>query len=149
MKNLAFSAIAFTIVSQIIYMAGAFADMPYYTDPAYAAVWSKVMMPSSGSPPTEFFLLTIAANLAMGAIFAYGYSIAVKAFTKDKAFQAEKPWKIGAKYGLFVFALNAMGMLTLPLLVNIPFSLSISWAFQGLAAMLLSGAATGIIYGRK
>ncbi len=148
-KNLIVSAIVFTIISQIIYTLGAFADMPYYTDPAYAGVWSRIMMPASGAPPTEFFLLTIIANLALGLIFAYSYSLVVKAFTKDKAFKAEKPWKTGAKFGLFVFALNGMGMLTLPLLVNVPFSLSISWTLQGLAAMVPAGAAIGIIYGRK
>jgi hypothetical protein len=149
MKNLAFSAIAFMIISQIIYTAGAFADMGYYADPAYAAVWSRLMMPSSGAPPAEFFLLTIMANLIMGAIFAYGYSLVVKAFTKDRAFQAEKPWKTGAKYGFFVFAINAMGVLTLPMLVNVPFALAFSWAVQSLVALPLAGAATGIVVGRK
>lgn len=148
-KKLALSAIAFTVISQITYTLGAFADMPYYANPEYAAVWSKIMMPSQGAPPAEFFALSTSATLALGCVFSYGYSFVVKAFIKDKAFSAEKPWKTGVKYGIFVFALTAPGMLTLPLLVNIPFGLALSWVLQGLAAMLLSGAAAGMVYGRK
>ncbi len=149
LKNIMLSAVAFVILGQAVHTLGAFADMGYYADPSLSGVWSRIMMPSSAPPPFEFYALSAMASLATGLVFAYGYSLVVKAFTKDKAFNAEKPWKTGAKYGLFAFALTAIGTLSVPLLVNLPFALAFSWTIQGLLSMVLSGAATGMIFGRK
>jgi len=139
------AALAYAVIAQAVHIAGAIADMPYYTDPAYFAVWSPVMMPGAAPPPAEFYMLSIGSGIVMGAIFAYGYSLVGKALRGGKSFKAEKPWQTGAKYGLLVFGLAGLSSLTMPMLFNIPFALAFSWSVQALAICLLSGAAVGKI----
>lgn len=145
-RKLLLGALSYAVIAQAVHFAGAMADMPYYADPAYSAVWSPVMMPAAEPPPASFYALSIGSGIVMGAIFAYGYSLVGKALRGGKSFKAEKPWRTGAKYGLLVFGLAGLSSLTMPLLFNIPLSLAISWAVQGLFICLLSGAVAGKIY---
>ncbi|VVC02183.1 Uncharacterised protein [uncultured archaeon] len=107
------------------------------------------MMPGPAPPPAEFYGLSILAALVMGAIFAAGFSLVGNAFASRKSFRADKPEMMGAKYGVFVFALAGLSSLTMPLLFNVPFSLALSWTLQSLAICVLAGAATGRLIGRK
>ena len=146
-KKILLAALSYAVIGQAVYFAGAIADMPYYTNPAYSAVWSPIMMPGPAPPPAQFYILSIGSSIVMGAIFAYGYMLVGKAIRGGKSFKAEKPWQTGAKYGLLVFALAGLSNLTLPLLINIPFSLALSWTVQSAAVCLLAGAVAGRING--
>ncbi len=147
-RKLLLSTIAFTVIFQISHMAGAFLDMPYYTDAGMAGVWSKIMMPGP-APPAEFYLLSIFSSMVIGAIFSFGFTLVGHSFASKHAFKADPPHIVGAKYGLFVFALAGFGNLTMPLLFNIPFGLAFSWALQSLVTYVLAGAAAGKILGKK
>jgi|SRR3989344_814634 len=148
-KKLLLAAIAYAAVSQIVMSLGAvLVDMPYYADPAYAGVWSRTMMPGQGPPPAEFYILSTVAALVMGAIFASVYPVVMDKLKGVKTFRSEEGWMTGMKYGLVVFLLAGLNMLTLPLLFNIPLALGFSWAAQSLASYLIAGALVGKIYGK-
>jgi hypothetical protein len=148
-KNIGIAAVAYALISTVVHAAGAIADMGYYANPVYSAVWSSIMMPGPAPPPAGFYLLSVCASLAMGAIFAYGYSLVCRAFVSNRAFRAEPPWKTGAKYGIFAFALSGLTTLTLPLILNVPSGIALSWTVQSLLAFLLAGAAAGAIFDKK
>lgn len=148
-KNLAFAAVAYAAIGQVIHVLGAMLDMGYYTNPAYASVWSPIMMPGPAPPPAEFYGISILAALVMGAIFAFGFTLVGNALASKKSFRADRAEMLGAKYGLFVFALAGLSSLTMPLLFNVPFGLALSWTLQSLAVCVLAGAATGRLMSRK
>ena len=45
--KLVICSVIVTIISEVVYWVGAIADMRYYTNSAYAEVWSKVMIRSA------------------------------------------------------------------------------------------------------
>ena len=147
-KNLFLAAIAFAVISQIVYMAGAFADMGYYTDAANASLWSKVMMPGPQPPGIEFYVLSVVFTLIAGFIFAYAYSITKQAFILKKSFKADRFWQVGIKFGLFLFFMTSLtGTLSMYLLLAVPSGLLLSWLAQGLVASLAAGVAFAKIIG--
>ncbi len=53
LRGVAITAVAMTILAQIVHTLESILTMGYYTDPAYFQVWSKVMMPAAGPPPAS------------------------------------------------------------------------------------------------
>ena len=147
-KKLALAAFAFAAISQFVHTIGSIADLPYYTDPANFALWSKVMMPGPQPPGMEFYALSIAVSLATGLIFAYAYMISKQAFVMKKSFKSDRFWKVGLKFVLFLFLLTCFtGILSMYLLFAIPMGLLLSWTAQGLAVSLAAGVAFARIIG--
>ncbi len=147
-KKLALAAVAFAIISELVYTLGAFADMGYYANAAYSALWSKIMMPGQQAPGAEFYILSIAVALITGFIFAYAYTITKQAFTMKKSFKSDRYWKVGLKFGLFLFLMaNLTGMLSIYLMIALPAGLLLSWMVQGLAVSLAAGVAFAKIIG--
>ena len=147
-KKLVLAAIAFAVISQIVYIAGAFADMGYYTDAANASLWSKVMMPGPQPPGMEFYALSIAFSLVSGLVFAYAYAITKQAFALKRSFKADRFWQIGLKFGLFLFLMTSLtGTLSMYLTFAVPSGLLLSWLAQGLVASLAAGVAFAKIIG--
>ncbi len=141
-KKLILAAFAFAVISQFVHMAGSISDMPYYTDPAHFSLWSPVMMPSAQPPGMEFYALSILVALASGLIFAYAYAISKSAFVLKKAFKSDRYWKVGLKFGIFLFLLTGFtGTLSMYLLFAVPSGLLFSWAVQSLVICLASGVA--------
>jgi len=131
-KGILISAILFAIVAQVIHTIGAFASMGYYTDPAYFALWSKLMMPAAGAPPTEFFVLTLALALITALFYAGAYAMLMKSIP-GKTYV-----KKGLVYGLLLFLVAIVpGYLSMALLINVPFALVAEWVLESLVALLI------------
>jgi len=133
-------AIAYVIIGQIVYIIGAMADMGYYTDPSYFAVWSKTMMPTAGPPGMEFYIMSMAFQFISGLLFALVYTIVSKSIPG-------KGWKNkGLMYGFLVFLIAGIpSTLSMILLINLPLGLILSWMLQGLVSYLLVGLVTAKI----
>lgn len=135
-KGIILSAVAVAILSQVIHTLGAIATMNFYLDPAFFPVWSKIMMPGAGAPPTEFYLLSLASSFIAGLLYAGGYSLLIKSIP-GKTFVTK-----GLHYGALLFAIAGIPMtLTLILLINLPFALLAAWAVESLTVSLLAGIA--------
>lgn len=140
-KKILLAAAAFVVISQIVHMAGALADMCYYSNPAYFMLWSPLMMPAQGPPPMDFYLFSIAFSLITGAIFAYAFLL-TKASFKEKSFL-----QAGVKFGLFLFLISGItSTLSMYLLFAVPAGLLFSWLAQGLIVFLAFGIAMARIF---
>ncbi len=127
-------AVMYVVISQLVFMLGAYADMAYYMDPAYYSVWSKLMMPSAGPPPIEFTATSVAFGIISGLLFALVYSV-VKGSVPGKEWGNK-----GLMYGFLVFLIAGIpSTLSLLLLINLPPGLVLSWMLQGFVTYLLAG----------
>ncbi|VVC01395.1 Uncharacterised protein [uncultured archaeon] len=135
-KKIILAAIAFAILSQIVHTLGAFADMGYYTDPAYFPLWSPLMMGAQGPPGTDFYAFSIVFSLITGTIFACMYFFMKSLFKQKTCLQR------GYKFGLFLFLVNGVtGTLSMYLIFAVPAMLLFSWLVQGLITSLAFGVA--------
>jgi len=134
--KLLFAAVLFTIISQVIHTVESFLTMSFYLDSNYFGVWSKIMMPGAGAPPTSFYVYSIVFTFISGLIFVF-------IFTKAKNVIKEKVWwKIGKKYGIVVWLLASIPWtLTSYLLINLPPMLLVYWSISSLIIYILSGIA--------
>jgi hypothetical protein len=132
-KKIIIASIITLIISQVIHTIGAVLTMNYYTDEAYAQVWSKIMMPAMGPPPVSFYIISMLSAFVFALIFVSVYDI----------FEASVPgktWKKkGLYYGSIVFLLTAQSYVTMSYLINLPGMLLLEWAFEGLILSLLAG----------
>jgi predicted neutral ceramidase superfamily lipid hydrolase len=135
LKNILISAVLFLAVSQIVHQLFAFAGMGYYTDPAYAGVWSKIMMPGPGAPPAEFYYLSIAVGFITALIYVVVYN-KIRAAIPGKTLMNK-----GLNYGLWIiFILGTVpGYLAMYLLINLPAGLVALWAAESLVIALVGG----------
>lgn len=125
----------FAIVAQVVHTASAAFTMGWYTDPAYFGLWSKIMMPAAGPPGAEFFIASLLANFAIGAIYSGAYSMLGKALPGKGVMK-------GLKYGALIFMLAVVPFtLTAYVLLAIPSALLLDWAVSDLVNLLLLGAA--------
>lgn len=130
------AAIAFLIISQVIHTLEAYVTMSYYTDPTYAAVWSKIMMPKAGPPPMEFYYISWTFSFITGLLFAGVYNVITKGIPGNTV--AKK----GLIYGLLIWLVGGLsGSLAMILLVNLPIDLIGYWTVSGLIVNLLAGVA--------
>jgi hypothetical protein len=135
------AAVIFTVISEIINMAGSFLTMNFYTDSNYFAVWSKIMMPAAGPPPSSFYYYSIAFTFISGLIFSFIFS-KVKDVKIDSLIKANVWWKNGTRYGIAVWLLASIPWtFTTYLLINLPSMLLVYWAISGLLVYILSGIA--------
>lgn len=124
----------FMIISQVVHTIGSFLTMDYYLDPAYFDVWSKVMMPTAGPPPTNFYVYSIMFVFIEGVLLSLVYAY-IKEGIPFKAW-----YKKGLIYGVILFLVAGIsGTLGLYLLVNLPLMLLVHWAIQTLIIELLGG----------
>ena len=127
-------AILYIIVSEIVMTLGAMADMNYYMDPNYLAVWSKIMMPTAGPPPAEFYYYGITFQLVTGLLFGIVYAV-IRGAVPGKGWKNK-----GLMYGFLVFLLAGIPTsLMLFMLINLPLGIILSWMLQSLVVYLLMG----------
>ena len=133
-KPILLASIAATIASFILHNIGSLLTMDYYANPAYSAIWSKIMMPAPGPPPLSFFIYALAFGLVECLIFASAYAILMKSIPgKTKTGK-------GLNYGALLFLLsNVPGSLAMYLLLSVPAVIIGIWAVEGLVVMLVSG----------
>lgn len=133
-KTVAVAAVVFAIVAQIVHTTGAVVTMGYYTNPAYFALWSNLMMPNQGPPGTDFLIASIIVNLAVGAILAGAYLV-LKPGIPGKGLRK------GINYGILLFLVAGVpGYLSTYLLLAVPAMLLLDWAVESLIIYLVLGA---------
>ena len=128
------AGIVYMIVSQIIHTLEAFGTMGYYLIPDYFQVWSKIMMPGMGPPGAEFYYYSFGFALVAGILFALVYALAGCCLPGSDM-------KRGAYYGFLIWLVAGIpSMLSLILLVNLPWDLVGIWTIIGLVVYLINGA---------
>ncbi|MBI4995028.1 hypothetical protein HZC21_05325 [Candidatus Peregrinibacteria bacterium] len=130
------AAIAFAVIAQIIHSVAPMLTMQSYTDPAYASVWSKFMMPFAGPPPATFYYMSVAFNLIGALLFTLVYLV-VKNSVPGKTLASK-----GLMYGFLIFLVAGIpGFLSMFMVLNLPLALIVSWTLEGLLIDLLGGMA--------
>ena len=133
-KRIIIATIVFAIVSQVVHTVESMLTMDYYMDEAYFQVWSKLMMPTAGPPPTEFYIASITSAVIIALIYAAAYDI-IKGSLPGKT-----TMKKGLQYGIMLFVLVQIpGLLGMYLLINLPVLLLVYWAIGSLAILLIGG----------
>ena len=128
------AGILYAIVAQVINTLGAFLSMGYYLMEEYFPVWSKVMMPVAGPPPSSFYAYSIGFGVLSGMLFALVYSVIKSGVPGRTAV------KKGLVYGLLVFLVAGIpSSLMLYLLIYLPAGLIGIWSVSSLIAYLISG----------
>lgn len=141
-KKTILAAVVFTIIAQLVHSIFAFIGMDYYLKEAYFPVWSKLMMPTVGPPPSTFYLYSLLFGLISALIYAYVYN-----WLKG-CLEGKTPVERGLCYGLVLFFLGSVpGYLSLVLLINLPLGLIGLWAIEGLLVNLAGGIAIVKIVG--
>jgi hypothetical protein len=126
--------VIYAVIAQIIHTVGAMLMMSYYVLEEYFPVWSKIMMPNAGPPPTSFMVYGIIYALVTGLLFTLVY-VRIK-----DAIQWKGAVRKGLCYGMLVFALAGVPMiLSLHLLINLPLMLILEWAAESLLIYLVNG----------
>ncbi len=135
LPKIALCGLAYAFIGQIIHFVGAMLSMNYYTDPAYAGLWSKVMMPSaSAGPGLDFFALALLFGFITGCIFAYAYSSWMVCVAGGNVLEK------GLNFGFLLFLVAGVtGYLTLFLLLAVPAQLLAYWAVEGFATSIAAG----------
>jgi hypothetical protein len=128
------------LVGQVVHTVEAMCTMNYYTDPAYCAVWSKIMMPNAGPPPASFFYYSLGFALIGWCLFMFVYAVV------RPAVPGAAGWQKGAMYGLLIWLVASLpGMLSMILLVNLPLGIVVAWLVSALIINLINGAINGAI----
>jgi len=115
------SAFIYTVVAMIVHGLEAAIMMRYYVSPIYFGVWSKLMMPSAGPPPPEFFLvsliITFVSGICLALIYYYVQDLLPKKFWHRVTFFAD----------LMIATSFVFSPLPSFLLFNLPWQLLVSW----------------------
>jgi hypothetical protein len=130
------AAIVFMIIAQVINYIEAMFTMNYYIDQTYATVWSKIMMPTAGPSPMEFYYYSLTFSFITGLFFTVVYTIV------EKGVPGNTFVKKGLIYGLLIWLVGGLsGSLAMVLLINLPIDLIAYWTLSGLIVDLLAGIA--------
>lgn len=130
------------IVAQVIHTIESMLTMSYYTDPAYFTVWSKIMMPTAGPPPTEFYYYSLTFSFITGLFFTVAYTVV------EKSVPGNTFVKKGLIYGLLIWLVGGLsGSLAMVLLINLPVDLIAYWTVSGLIVDLMAGVVITKIVG--
>lgn len=127
-------AVLLMIIGFVLWMVESILSMNYYLDPAYFAVWSKIMMPVAGPPPMQFFLVSMLFGLITALIMVWAYHLVAPIL-------GSQGWmRKGVFFGIFLFLLTiAPGMLTMMLMINLPAALVFSWLVTGFVISMIDG----------
>ena len=128
------AGVLFAVLAQVIHSIGAFFGMPYFTDPDYLCLWSRIMMPGAGNPPVSFYFISISFSIITGLLFSVVY------YVLENHIPEKTTVKRGLVFGIMLFAVNVIPiMLSTSLIFNVPSGLVWIWALDGLIIDLLGG----------
>jgi hypothetical protein len=127
------AGILFAIIAQIIRSIEVYATMDFYKDPTYFAIWSKIMMPGPGAPPTEFYIYSFIFSVITGIIYSVVY-LMIK-----KSIPGKTIVKQGLYFGFLLFLISIPWSLTMYLLINLPTLLLVYWSISSLVIYLIGG----------
>jgi hypothetical protein len=133
-KGIIVVAVVVAIVAETIHTLESVATLGYYLDPAYFGVWSKIMMPTAGPPPAEFYYYSALFALVSWGIFGFVYD------RLGGAIRGTQGFRRGLKFGALIFlAAGIPTALTMYLLINLPSGLLAVWTFDQLILYLIGG----------
>jgi hypothetical protein len=133
-RGIAITTVALTVIGQAVHTIESLLTMGYYVDPAYFSVWSKILMPTAGPPPAEFYYYSATFAILSWAIFGFTYE------KLGRAIEEKRKIKIGLKFGAIVFLLAGVPfVLTTYLLINLPAGLLAAWTVSQLVLYLIGG----------
>ncbi len=132
-KKVLLASVIFTVLSFIIHQIEVLLTMKYYLMPQYFGVWSKLMMPNAGPPPTSFMITSLVFTFVTGLSVTLIYY-----YLKDHL-----PKETGKRIFYFADLMLATSFVffTLPsyLLFNLPVGLLVVW-FVSNAVILTLGS---------
>jgi hypothetical protein len=115
------AAVVFMIISFVMNMAISWLTMGFYMMPQYWPVWSKVMMPEAGPPPTSFYIWALIFDFITGLVLA-------KLYVHIRQTIGQSLW---SKVICFTCILTGLSIVffTFPLylLINLPLTLILYW----------------------
>ena len=131
-----FSSLIFALIAQTIHSLSSFIFMEFYKNPDYYYVWSKIMMPHPGPPPSSFFVFAFGFSFVTGVLFSVVYRIIKAGITANNSVNK------GLIFGLILFMVGTVpSHLALILLINLPIVIIIVWVIEGLIINILGGIA--------
>lgn len=135
-------ALAYVVIAFAISTLSSYLTMSYYTDPNYFAVWSKIMMPGAGPPPSSFYYYSITFGFIGGLILSFIYS-RVQGIFKNKSMMQK-----GLRFAIGMILVSGIPFfMNMYLLINLPLGLLISWLiFNGLLVNIFAGIAIAKIF---
>lgn len=131
-KHIVVSGLIYSVVAVLFQQIEVYFTMKYYTDPALAGLWSKVMMPVAGPPPLSFFvvslLFTVSTGIVLAAVFDYMKGLFGKGY-----------WKRVIGFTDIMVGLSIVfGYFPMYLMFNVPVGLIAAWLISGFFTTLLS-----------
>ena len=127
-------AVLLMIIGFVLRIVESMLTMDYYMDPAYFGVWSNLMMPTAGPPPTQFYLVSMLFGLITSLIIVWAYH-AISSILSTQGWMRK-----GVFFGIFLFLLiQAPGMLSMMLMINLPAALLFAWLVTGFVISMIDG----------
>lgn len=120
-KKVSVFGFLYTVLAFIVRQIEVILTLKYYLNPDYFGVWSKLMMPNAGPPPSSFQITSVVFTFVSGVSLALIYYYLRSHLPESK------------KQRIFYFAdlmvATSFIFFTLPvyLLFNVPFALLVSW----------------------
>ena len=130
----------YTIVATVIHQIEALINLKYYMMPQYYGVWSKLMMPTAGPPPLDFYItstiITFITGVSLALVYYYIRDMLPKKMGERTLMFADL--MIGLQFVFFTFPVY--------LLFNLPIVLLVSWFITGFLILLATSyTCVGII----
>ncbi len=128
------AAIIYLIIAVILRQLEVVLTMKYYLMPQYFGIWSKVMMPTAGPPPTSFMVLSLLFTLVTGIVLA-------SFFACIKEILGGGYWKKVFNFtGIVISLMLVFAYLPMYLLINLPLGLLVWWFVTGTITLFLGAA---------
>lgn len=124
--------ILFAILATTVHSIESFLTMNYYLIPDYFSVWSKLMMPNAGPPPTSFFITSILFSFLTGIVLAIFYDLIKEKLARTYIQKSVCFTAVVVTLATVFFTLPVL------LLINIPIGLQVSWFFTSVIIFLLT-----------
>jgi len=131
------AALLYLVIATVVHQIETALTMRYYLMPEYFGVWSKVMMPKAGPPPTGFFLTSLVFSFIGGLVLASFYDLA-------KDFLGKSCCSKTCGFVCWTVALSLV-FFSLPayLLLNLPLMLLVVWFISGAVILYLAALVFG------
>lgn len=129
----------YTVVATVVHQIEAMLTMNYYLDPAYAGLWSKLMMPTSlagtpiaGPPPAAFFITSLILS------FVIGISLGLIYYYVRDMLPARQWERVFFFTDLMIATSFLFSTLPMYLMLNVPVGLLVSWFVSSFVILLIS-----------
>lgn len=124
--------IIYTVVTMIVRQVESMMTLKWHQMPEYSGVWSKLMIPSAGPPPPEFFIVSTVATFLTGVSLCVVYHYLKEYLPKNQ-------WQRACYFADLLVATSFI-FFTVPvyMLFNVPLILIGSWFISGFILNLIA-----------